>query len=192
MDVDPTKVQTFPSAAAFDAWLARNHSQSSEVWVMMFRKGSGTASISWSEAVVEALAWGWIDGIKKSHDETSWLQRFTPRQAKSGWSKINCAHAEKLIMDEKMREPGLRAVLAAKADGRWDAAYAGGAAMQFPEAFLSLLAENAAAKSAFDKLSRGRLYPIYHRIQTARREETRQRIMTEFVQMLADTERPGS
>ncbi len=191
MDVDFSKVQAFPNAAAFDAWLVSNHSQSSEVWVRLFKKGSGTVSMSWSEAVVAALAWGWIDGIKKSHDEASWLQRFTPRQAKSGWSKINCAHAEKLIIEGKMRDPGLQAVLAAKSDGRWDAAYASGATMQFPEAFLSMLAENAAAKSVFDKLSRGRLFSIYHRIQTARREETRQRIMTDFIRMLAAEEQSG-
>ncbi|PYE86802.1 uncharacterized protein YdeI (YjbR/CyaY-like superfamily) [Phyllobacterium leguminum] len=185
MDIDVTRTLSFATTADFAEWLALHHARESEIWVKLYKKSSGTPSVSWSEAVIEAIAWGWIDGIKKSNDETSWFQRFTPRRAKSGWSKINRDHAERLVAEGRMREPGLKEVAAAKADGRWDAAYAGSAAMEFPEIFLAALAANTAAKTTFDSLKRSQLYSMYHRLHTAKKEETRRNLMAKMIEMLS-------
>jgi uncharacterized protein YdeI (YjbR/CyaY-like superfamily) len=135
--------------------------------------------------VVEALAWGWIDGIKKANDDASWFQRFTQRQPRSKWSRINRGHAERLMAEDRMQEPGLRQVTAAKADGRWDAAYAGSADMVFPEAFLRGIEADATANATFDSLSRARRYAVFHRLQTAKREVTRQKLMAQLTGMLS-------
>lgn len=185
MDVDVTRTLAFATPADFAEWLNVHHARESEVWLKLYKKSSGVPSLSWAEAVVEAIAWGWIDGIKKSNDEISWFQRFTPRKAKSGWSKINRDHAERLIAEGRMREPGLKTVIAAKANGRWDAAYAGSAGMEFPEVFLTAIAGNAMAKTTFDSLKRAQLYSMYHRLHTAKKEETRRNLMIKMIEMLS-------
>lgn len=184
MEVDPARIQTFAQASDFGRWLAVHHAQTTEVWVRIYKKGAGTTSVNWSEAVIEALAWGWIDGLKKRGDDQSWLQRFTPRRPKSPWSQINCAHAECLIAEGRMQAPGLAAVLAAKADGRWDVAYAGSAAMVLPDAVLAPIAADVAAQAAFDRLPRSTIFTFYQRLTSLKREESRRTLIDTFVSSL--------
>lgn len=191
MDVDPDRAQAFATRADFGCWLAAHHAQESEIWVRIHKTASGIASITWGDAVVEALAWGWIDGIKKANNATSWFQRFTPRTRRSRWSQINRSHAERLIVDGRMEDAGLQAVLAAKADGHWDAAYAGSAKMVFPDAFLRAIGANAIAKATFDSLGRADLYPLFYRLETAKKEATRQAIITTMIDKLARGELPA-
>lgn len=117
------RIKAFQTPAKFYAWLEDHHATETELWLKIYTKSSGLKTITWQEAVIEALCWGWIDGIKKPLDEKSYLQRFTPRRAKSTWSKRNREHVERLLAQNRMREPGLLHVREAKADGRWDAAY---------------------------------------------------------------------
>lgn len=185
MDIVAARIHAFATPVDFGNWLAKYHVQESEIWLKIHKKSSGIVSVSWAEAVVEALAWGWIDGIKKSNDENSWFQRFTPRKPKSSWSKKNRDHAEKLIADGRMQAAGLRTVVAAQSDGRWESAYAGSSGMEFPKAFLAAIASNAAAKKTFDGLNRTQLYVIYHRLQTVKKEDTRQNLMRKVIEVLS-------
>lgn len=165
-------------------WLAEHHDTAAAALVRMFKVGSGVPSITWEQAVVEALAWGWIDGVKRSLDEVSWVQRFTPRRAKSVWSQKNRAHVERLIAEGRMQAPGLAQVAAAKADGRWEAAYAG-KDFVVPQDFLDALAgAPAAAQAHFARLSRQNQFAIYYRLTTAKRVETRAKRVAEFVAMM--------
>jgi uncharacterized protein YdeI (YjbR/CyaY-like superfamily) len=122
MIINAAHILAFATPRDFGNWLSKSHARESEVWLEIQKKASGVTSVTWAEAVVEALAWGWIDGIKKTNGQNSWFQRFTPRTPKSNWSKINCRHAEKLIADGRMQKTGLKAVNAAKLDGRWQPA----------------------------------------------------------------------
>ena len=117
--VKPEECFTFSSKEALGNWLAANHASASELGIKLFKKHSAIASVSWDEVVIESLCWGWIDGIKKSLDEQAYLQRISPRKARSVWSKRNRAHVERLIDQGRMQPAGLQQVLAAKADGRW-------------------------------------------------------------------------
>jgi len=134
--------------------------------------------------VVAAIAWGWIDGQRKSLDEVSFLQRLTPRRPKSNWSKKNSEHAERLIAEGKMQPVGLAHVEAARLDGRWEQAYAGSADMVIPEDFLAELQKNPAANGFFAGLNRQNLYAIYHRLHTAKRVETRNKRITAIIEQL--------
>lgn len=129
--VDPDKVRSFADKDAFHAWLAENHDRETDLWIRIYKVKSGVASITWAEAVDVVLCWGWIDGVRKSLDEASFLQRFTPRGAKSVWSQINIANVARLIDEGRMTEHGLKQVEAAKADGRW-APPIGSRARRFP------------------------------------------------------------
>jgi uncharacterized protein YdeI (YjbR/CyaY-like superfamily) len=191
MEIDPSRIQAFATPAEFGNWLARHHAQESHIWLKMYKKSSGTISITWDEAVLEALAWGWIDGIKKSNDAASWFQRVSPRKPKSTWSKKNRDHAEKLIAHGRMQPAGMQAVNAAKSDGRWDAAYAGSSGMEFPKAFLMAIASNATAQKTLANLNRAQLYAIYCRIQIAKKEETRQSFIVKVAKMLSRGEAFG-
>jgi uncharacterized protein YdeI (YjbR/CyaY-like superfamily) len=166
------------------AWLADHHASRDEVWVKIYKKSSGIPSIDWAQAVVEALAWGWIDGVKKSVSETEWGQRFTPRRAGSAWSQTNRAHAERLIAEGRMRPAGLVHVAAAQANGRWDSAYAG-SAKDMPEDFLQALEEGPqAARDEYAGLNARNRYAIYYRLTTAKRPETRAKRVAEFIARL--------
>ncbi len=180
----------FASAQAWNDWLAA-HQDASEVWVMYWKKGSGTASIDWQEAVVEALCWGWIDGVRKGVDGARFKQRFTPRRAGSTWSQINKAHVERLTAEGRMRAPGLAAVAAAKANGRWDASYSGGMAKaELPAELAEALAAGPeAARTAWAGLDARNRFAIYHRVTLAKRAQTRVRKAGEYVAMLARGER---
>ena len=185
MEVDPTRVRAFATPAEFGDWLRIHHAEAPEIWVKMLKKASGEPSVTWQQAVVEAIAWGWIDGIKKSNDETSWFQRFTPRKPKSNWSKKNREYAEQLIADGRMQPPGLAMVTLAKNSGKWDTAYAGQADMEIPDWFLAALDGNPEAKRTFDGLKRSDLFAIYHRLHTAKTEKTRLARMQKIIATLS-------
>jgi uncharacterized protein YdeI (YjbR/CyaY-like superfamily) len=178
-----------PFAAPSDwrDWLDAHHATEPEAVVKLYRKSSGIPSITWEEAVIEALAYGWIDGVKRSGGPDHWLQRFTPRKARSTWSQKNRAHVERLIAEGRMAPAGLAQVDAAKADGRWEAAYSGGRAAQVPQDFLDALTPEAARTYA--TLNAQNRYAIYYRLTTAKRPETRAKRIADFVAMLARGER---
>lgn len=186
---DKTRIRAFETPAAFWAWLKLNHASEPEVWAKIFKKNSGQKTISWNEAVVEALCWGWIDGIKKPFDEQAYLQRFTPRRKGSNWSKRNREHVERLIAEGRMQEPGLAHVRSAQADGRWEAAYAPPSEMTISEDFLATLEQRPKAKSFFETLNKQNRYAIAYRLQTAKKPETRQKRFEQFLAMLEKGEK---
>lgn len=183
------KPLSFATIDELEAWLQVNHETHSELWVRIFKKDSGTPSVDWNDLVIAGLCWGWIDGVRKSLDATSFIQRLTPRRPRSTWSQKNCEHAERLIAEGRMRPSGLAHVTAAKADGRWGRAYAGSKEMVLPEEFLAALAKNPAAQSFYNTLTRANVFAIYHRLTTPKKAETRARKLTEIIEMLARGEK---
>jgi uncharacterized protein YdeI (YjbR/CyaY-like superfamily) len=175
----------FASQDEWRAWLAEHHADSDGVWIAFARKASGIPTVTYAEAVEVALTYGWIDGQSRSIDETHYGQRFTPRRARSRWSKINRVKAEKLIAEGKMQPAGLAEVERAKADGRWDAAYDSPTTATVPDDLRAALDANPAAAKLFDELDGTNRYAILHRIQEATRPETRARRIAKFVEMLA-------
>jgi uncharacterized protein YdeI (YjbR/CyaY-like superfamily) len=165
-------------------WLSEHHEASSEIWVRIYKAGSGQRSVTWTDCVVEAIRFGWIDGLKRSGDERSYLQRLTPRRAGSSWSAKNRDHADRLMAEGRMTPVGIAQVEAARADGRWGAAYEGSAAMVIPRDFLEALAALSEAEAFYRTLDRKNLHPIYHRLQTAKRPETRARRMQLILEQL--------
>ena len=186
-----TDLPTLPFERQNDwaAWLEKNHATSSGVWLKLAKKASGLQSVTYDEALEVALRYGWIDGQKKSHDETSWLQKFTPRGPKSVWSKINTEKAQRLIESGKMRPAGLKAVEEAKQDGRWDAAYASPSKAVAPDDLQAELDRNAKARAFFATLDSRNRYAILHRIHTAKKAETRAKRIEQFVRMLEQKEK---
>jgi uncharacterized protein YdeI (YjbR/CyaY-like superfamily) len=181
-------VLSFATARAWLEWLATHHASSRGLWLKIAKKGTDSASVTYAEALDAALAWGWIDGQKGTFDEVSWLQRFTPRTAKSPWSKINRAKADALIAAGLMEPPGLAEITCAKADGRWDSAYDGARASTVPDDLAKALSKNAKARAFFEKLDGANRYAILYRIQTAKKPETRAERITRFVSMCAKGE----
>ena len=177
-------IKKFKSANLWRAWLEKNHSKSDGVWLQFFKKDSGQKTITHAEALDEALCFGWIDGQADSFDQQSWLQKFTPRRAKSIWSKKNTQNVERLIQSGRMNKAGLDEVEAAKADGRWNMAYDSPKDMNMPEDFLKELAKNKKARKFYESLNRTNLYSIHWRLQTAKKPETRQKRMQMILQML--------
>ncbi|MGH1369763.1 MAG: YdeI/OmpD-associated family protein [Maritimibacter sp.] len=186
----PQDALSFPDSAAFAAWLEKHHDTAEVLWLKIYKKGSGVPSLDWNDCVIEALCWGWIDGQKKSLDESAYLQRLTPRRAKSAWSKRNVDHVEKLISQGRMQPSGMAHVRAAKADGRWDAAYAGGADFEIPKDFLDALDKSPKARAKFDTLSRSALYAMYHQLHSAKKPETRVNRTAKMIDRLARGEPP--
>jgi uncharacterized protein YdeI (YjbR/CyaY-like superfamily) len=181
----PRASRAFKARAHLERWLKSKHASEPELWVRIFKKASGTPSVTWNDCVLAAIAWGWIDGLKNALDDESYLQRLTPRRPKSNWSKKNREHAETLIAEGRMQPAGLKHVDAAKKDGRWEKAYAGSAEMEIPADFLAALGKNAAAKKFFEALDRRNLYSIYHRLHTAKRAETRVKRLGDIITKLA-------
>lgn len=181
-------VRHFRNAAAWQAWLSR-HEDSPGMWLKIAKKGSGIASVTYSEALDVALCHGWIDGLKKSFDADFFLQRFTPRKPRSLWSKINIEKVERLVAAGRMQAAGLRQVDAAKADGRWQAAYAGPSRMEVPPELAALLAKNRKAKAFFDALDKTNRYAFCWRVHTAVKPETKRARAEKFVAMLARGEK---
>jgi uncharacterized protein YdeI (YjbR/CyaY-like superfamily) len=182
---DRTGIISFRSPAEFRKWLAVNQAKSEGIWLRIFKKDSDAVSITYAEALDEALCFGWIDGQKKPYDAESWLQRFTRRRAKSGWSRINTGHVERLIKAGRMKASGQAEVDAAKKDGRWKAAYDSPSNATFPDDFLAALSEDPKAKAFFDSLNKANRYAISYRLQTAKKLETRQKRMEMIMAMLA-------
>ena len=182
--VDPAKIREFVDADAFYRWLADNHDKADELWIKIHKVGSGLPSITAKEAIDVVLCWGWIDGIRKGFDDKSFLQRYTPRGRKSIWSRINVDNVARLIAEGRMTEHGLAHVAAAKADGRWDAAYASSRTMEMPEDFLLALGRDTAAAEFFATLNAANRYAIMFRIVGAKKPETRTRNIEKFVAML--------
>lgn len=186
---DTPEIASFDSADAFESWLARNHDSSPGLWLKLRKKTPGLVTLDYAQALDVALCYGWIDGQKRALDDAFWLQRFTPRRARSRWSKINCAKATTLIEQDRMRPPGLAEVERAKADGRWENAYAGARSAQVPEDLAEALAANPAAAKFFETLDKQNRYAILYRVQEAKKPETRLRRIEKFVTMLAEGEK---
>ena len=179
-------VIAFASREAWAAWLAEHHAESRGLWLKIAKKGAGTDSVSYAEALEVALCYGWIDGQKDKLDDRHWLQRFTPRKARSKWSRINCAKAAALIEKGEMRPAGRREVERAKADGRWEAAYAGQRAATVPDDLRQELEKNGRAREFFATLDSANRYAILYRLHEAKRPETRARRLAKFVEMLEE------
>jgi uncharacterized protein YdeI (YjbR/CyaY-like superfamily) len=177
-------IMAFADAAAFDAWLAAEPRSSKGLWLRLAKKGSGIASLSKAEAIDAALCHGWIDGQLDTYDETSWLVRVTPRKRASKWSQVNRTRATELIESGQMHAAGLAEVEAARADGRWDAAYAPASKAEVPPDLQAALDASPAAAAFFATLKGANRYAILYRIGTAKKPETRARRIAEFVAML--------
>src|SRR3954469_10335287 len=174
----------FAEADAFDAWLAREPRDSKGLWLKLAKKGAGVANLSKAEAIDAALCHGWIDGQLDRYDAAHWLIRFTPRKRASKWSEVNRSRALELIAQGRMRPAGLAEIEAAKADGRWDAAYAPASTAQVPPDLQAALDASPEAASFFATLKGANRYAILYRIGTAKKEETRARRIADFVAML--------
>ena len=177
-------VLPFTSKKKWADWLARQHDKSTGVWLKLAKKGSEIPSVTYDEAVDAALCYGWIDGQKKGFDDKYWLQKFTLRGARSIWSKINTERVKKLIKNGEMRPAGLKAVEAAKQDGRWDAAYESQKNISVPDDLEAALDQNPKAKVFFATLNSANRYAILFRIHNAKKAETRLRRIQQFVEML--------
>lgn len=171
----PANAIPFDTPQALRDWLLKYSKVERELWVHIHKAGSGFASVTWEDCVIAALSVGWIDGIKKSLGKDAYIQRLTPRRRASSWSKRNRDHAERLIAAGEMTNDGRAEVDAAKADGRWDAAYAGPAEMEIPADFIGALADRPKARATYDTLNRHNLYAIYYRLHSARSPDTRAR-----------------
>ena len=182
----PTELPTLPfeSKGKWADWLAKQHDKSAGVWMKLAKKATGIPSVTYVEAVEVALCYGWIDGQAGSFDEQYFLQKFTPRRPKSIWSKINVEKVERLIASGEMKSSGLKAVEAAKQDGRWDAAYSSPKNIVVPEDFQSALSKNKKAKIFFESLTGSKRYSFLFRIETAKKAETREKRILHFVEML--------
>jgi uncharacterized protein YdeI (YjbR/CyaY-like superfamily) len=182
--VNPKSVRTFESEAAFEAWLKKHHDSATEIWIKIFKKASGTPSIDANQAIDVALCWGWIDGIRKSFDADAFLQRYTPRNAKSRWSQLNRDRVARLRKAGRMTAHGQRQVDAAKADGRWEAAYASPKTMQLPEDFLAAVRKQPRALRSFESLSKTYLFSIAYRLQNFKTEAGRSAAMAKMLERL--------
>ncbi|HEV7523761.1 MAG TPA: YdeI/OmpD-associated family protein [Acidimicrobiia bacterium] len=172
-------------APAWRAWLERSHDEHSGVWLVLHKKGGTVTSLTYDQALDEALCFGWVDGQKGKRDEHSFRQRFTPRRRASPWSARNVGHVARLVESGRMHAAGLAAVDSAKADGRWDAAYQGQSAAQVPADLAEALATNPAATATFEALNAANRYAIIYRLNAVKRAETRGRKLAGFVEMLA-------
>lgn len=180
-------VLPFADAKAFHDWLEKNYSISTGIWIQFYRKDSGTPSVTYKQALDEALCYGWIDGpIKKLEAPDWWIHKFSPRRPQSIWSVNNQRHVERLIGEGRMTAAGQRAVDMAKADGRWEKAYASPSSFTLPEDFKQILSRNKKAQAFYDSLSKANQYAIYFRIHTAKRQETKERWIKKIMQMLLE------
>ena len=184
MTVDPAKVRSFQDADAFYRWLSEHHDKENEVWIKIHKVGSGLPSITPTEAIDAALCWGWIDGLRKSFDEKSYLQRYTPRSKRSTWSRINVENVARLIREGRMTEHGLKEVEAAKADGRWDRAYGGAREMQIPADLRAAVDAEPKAREMFEKLNAQNRFALAFRLHNMKTEAGRKRKIETFVEML--------
>ncbi len=187
--IDPHTSRLFQNKEDWDAWLDRNHGESTGLWLQIAKKASKHRSVTYGEALDVALCYGWIDGQKKPHDEEIWLQKFLPRSGRSLWSKINREKAVALIASGEMKPAGLAAVEQAKQAGRWDTAYDSSRGATVPSDLQAALDASPSAKSFFEDLDKANRYAILWRIQTVKKPETRARKIAHFVGMLERKER---
>ncbi len=179
----------FKSQKDWTTWLDKNHAKSAGVWLQIARKTGSVKSVPYAEALDVALCYGWIDGQKKGLDESTWLQKFTPRGSRSIWSKINRQKAEELIQSGRMTPAGLAAIERAKKNGQWDTAYDSQRTVSVPADLQAALDQNPAAKAFFATLDSANRYAILWRVQTAKKADTRARRIDEFVRMLENHEK---
>ncbi|NAZ81117.1 hypothetical protein GTR02_04720 [Kineococcus sp. R8] len=179
-----------PDAAALRAWLLERHATSPGVWLALGRKGGAVTTLTWQEAVDEALCVGWIDGQGRKRDEHTSSIRYLPRGRRSMWSQRNVANVARLEAEGRMLPAGRAAVAAAQADGRWAAAYAAPSEAEVPADLAAAVAADPAAQAMFDVLTKTNRYALIHRLGAVKRAETRQRKIGEFVAMLARHEAP--
>ncbi|WP_371425086.1 YdeI family protein [Tardiphaga sp.] len=182
--VDPANVREFKTADAFYKWLGKNHDKADEVWIRIHKLKSGLPSITPKEAIDVVLCWGWIDGIRKGLDETSFLQRYSPRGKKSVWSKINVDNVARLIRETRMTDHGLTHVEAAKADGRWARAYGSGKDMAIPADLQAAIDAEPKAKAMLAKLSAQNRFSLAFRVHNMKTEAGRKKRIAAFVEML--------
>lgn len=182
--VDPDRVHEFVDADAFYRWLGHHHASEPEVWIKIHKVASGLPSITPKEAIDVVLCWGWIDAVRKSFDETSYLQRYTPRTRKSIWSQINVDNVARLIAEGRMTEHGLKEVEAAKADGRWDRAYGSGQSMAIPDDLQAAIDAEPKAKAMLGTLSAQNRFALAFRVHNMKTEAGRKKKIAAFVEML--------
>ena len=185
---DPTKIKAFKNEAAFDAWMRTHHSRETEIWLRIYKKGSGKPTVSNTEALDVALCWGWIDGIRKGLDDECFLQRYTPRRPKSVWSQVNRDHVARLTAAGRMQPPGQQQVDLARADGRWDAAYApmrAATTATVPEDLRAAIDRDPRARQTFRTLGRGNLFALTFRVNNMKTPAGRARAIARLVDMLA-------
>ena len=185
---DPKRIKAFKNEAAFEAWLRSNHARESEIWLRIYKKGSGRPTVTVAQALDVALCWGWIDGIRKGLDEESFLQRYTPRRPRSIWSQINREHVARLTAAGRMTTAGQRQVDAAKADGRWNAAYApirSATEATIPDDLRAAIDANPRARKTFQTLGRLNLFALAFRTNNMKTAAGRARKIASLVAMLA-------
>jgi len=182
---NPGAIREFADAAGFERWLAENHATSTELWLKLHKRDSGRPTVTYAEALDIALCWGWIDGQKKSFDAASFLQRFTPRGPRSIWSQRNIANVERLGAAGRLQPRGQAEIDAARADGRWQRAYAAGRDMQMPSDLLAAIAANPAAQATFATLNRQNQFALAFRIGNIKTPAGRAKKIAGFVDMLA-------
>ena len=185
---DPRRIKVFATEAAFERWLGAHHDLEPEVWIKVHKKSTGLASITPAQALDVALCWGWIDGIRKGLDERSFLQRYSPRGPKSTWSQINRAHVARLRAAGRMTPHGQRQVDAAKADGRWDAAYAPQSAMSastIPADLRAAIDASRRARKTFDTLNKQNMFSLVYRTNAMKTPAGRAKKIAALVAMLA-------
>ena len=182
---DQLQVMPFETQQDWETWLKEHHADTKGIWLKLAKKAAGTPSVSYAEALDSALCYGWIDGQKASFDDKYWLQKFTPRGARSIWSKVNCDKATALIAEGRMQLAGLRQVELAKSDGRWETAYESQSKITIPDDFQRELDKNQRAKEFFSTLDSANRYAVLFRIQTAKKPETRSARIQKFIEMLS-------
>jgi uncharacterized protein YdeI (YjbR/CyaY-like superfamily) len=174
-------MRSFKDQKSWEKWLATNHAKSPGIWMQIAKKDSGIASVDYPQALDVALCYGWIDGQKRPYNDEYWLQRFTPRGPRSLWSKINTGKVDLLIKSGRMQPPGLAAIEAAKADGRWESAYAPSSTTEVPPELQAALDEHPKAKAFFETLRGANRYAVLFRLQTAKKPETRAKRVADFI-----------
>ena len=184
IEIDPAHVREFVDSDAFYDWLSRHHDKQSEVWIKIHKLASGLPSITPVQAINVVLCWGWIDGVKKSFDAKSYLQRYTPRTRKSIWSQINVDNVARLIAEGRMTPHGLREVEAAKADGRWDRAYGSGKGLKIPDDLQAAIDASPEAKTMLGKLSEQNRFALAFRTHNMKTQAGREKKIATFVAML--------
>lgn len=182
--VDADKIREFKDAQSFYRWLGKHHDKEDELWIKIHKVASGLQSITCKEAIDVVLCWGWIDGVRKGFDDTSFLQRYTPRGRKSIWSQINVDNVARLIQESRMTEHGLKEAEAAKSDGRWARAYQGGKNMKIPDDLQAATDADPKAKAMLEKLNAQNRFALAFRIHNMKTEAGRKRKIEMFVEML--------